>query len=260
MKKNEIIYANNKILGYIKDGVYQTYSQDEKQQLFLKIKKEIISKDFKRKIFSLIIGLLLLVATIIFSVLMLLNVISLGDFQWMNYIFLIALIVLIWIIFYYLFGLIFYNSIKINFHFKSSKINNPNSCITYASSNYSKWVNLYLKDLDQFYLYVDNGKKQEPIGFSLRMPSWKNSPLFNGHLKTNIPYFYFIGKNKKILCLPGMIIYFNGKNSDVFSPEELKCELQNEKYVLSKNTTPLLEFCVNGNFNINFFYFKYEQI
>ena len=57
-----------------------------------------------------------------------------------------------------------------------------------------------------------------------------------------------------------MIIYFNGKNSDVFSPEELKCELQNEKYVLSKNTTPLLEFCVNGNFNINFFYFKYEQI
>ena len=59
MKKNEIIYANNKILGYIKDGVYQTYSQDEKQQLFLKIKKEIISKDFKRKIFSLIIGLFL---------------------------------------------------------------------------------------------------------------------------------------------------------------------------------------------------------
>lgn len=260
MKKTEIVYANNHLLGYFKENVYKNYTNEEKNNLFLKIKNEIISKDFKRKLCSAISGISVLLITIILSLLMIFKVISLGESQWFIYIFLIALMVFIWLVIYYLLGFIFYKALKIDIYFKSSKTTNPNSCVTYASSNYSKWVNMLSEDANNFSLYKENKKKNDYVGFGLKMPSWKKNPLFNGHILCNIPYFYITYKGIKLLFLPGMIIYINGKNSDVFATEELSFKHENNQYFLYKKDQLLLDFQVTGTFNINFFYFHYEQI
>lgn len=256
----DIVYVNNRLLGYFESDVYKNYSTEEKNNLFLSLKNEIIKKDHNRKMFSLVIGLILLIVAVTLSALMLFNVVSLGSWQWFNYIFIIAIFVFLWILFYYLFGFIFYKKILLNIHFKSSKSKNPNSCVAYASSNYFKWVNSYMDCLQtQSFSITDSKKKTYNVALALKMPSWKQRLIFNGHIVSNIPYYYLIIKNKRIIFLPGIVIIVDGKNSDVFSNSELKCEKENKTYHLFKNDKPIVSFDVKSEFNINFFYFNYEQ-
>lgn len=263
MKKTwDIVYVNNLILGHFEDNVYKNYSKEEKNELFAQLKKEVIKKDTYRKKFSFFLGLFLLTIAILIALLMILKVFTLGTGQWFNYTFLLVFFVFLWVLFYYLCGFIFYSKMNVHIYFKNHKTTQPNSCERYASSNYCKWVNQYryYLSITNFILPKGNKKKTFIVPFSLRMPSSFKNLIFNGHLSCNVPYYYLNVKNKKILFLPGMVWVIDGKNSDVFSSEELKVQLKDNVYQLYKNNEWITQFQCDGEFNINFFYFKYEQI
>lgn len=259
MKNYDIVYSNNQTLGYIKDLKHVCYSKDEKAILFDTLKKELIKKDYNRKLFSLIIGLLSLFIAISFALLMIFNVISLGTMQWFYFTFILVALILFWVLFYYIFGFIFYSKIKMNIYFKNPKLKDSNFCVEYASSFYYKWINKYIESLSDP-LYSISEKKDTPIAFGLKMPSKIKNLIFNGHINLNIPYYYFAISSQRILFLPGMIVVVNGKKSDVFSSTLLNFKQNGKEISLYKNEKLLLTFKASGEFDINFFHFKYEQI
>ena len=261
MNKYDIVYTNNNILGYFEDKVYKPYSKEEKDNLLNNIKKDVIKKDYSRKLSSLIIGLTMLIAAITLAILMIFNVITLGNSQWFNFTFICAGLILLWLVFYFLFGLIFYRKLIINFSFKSSKLNNPNSCVTFASSNYYKFVNNYFKYVKNTLLYENSdNKKRKLVLFGLKKPVGYSSFIFNGNASTNIAYYYLTVKSKKFLFLPGFVIIVDGKNSDVIANNEFIAKKNEKTYHLYKNDMLITSFVDEKDFNINFFHFKYDQI
>ena len=192
---------------------------------------------------------------------MITNVVFLGNSQWFTFTFICAGLVLVWIVLYFILGLFFYRKLTINFHFKNSKITNPNSCVTFASSNYYKFVNNYSKYVTNT-SFVENSdsKKKKLVLFGLKKPVGYSSFIFNGNASTNIPYFYLTIKNQKFLFLPGFVILVCGKKSDVIANNEFHVKQQEKTYHLYKNDTLITSFIDNSDFNINFFYFKYDQI
>lgn len=257
MDKFSFIYASNNVIGRFIDDAYVAYSKDEKNSLYNKIEKLIIKKDRNRKLSSLIIGLSLLLCIVVLFVLMISNVINLGDGQWFNFIFIIALFILLWIIFYYIFGFIFYRKIHIDYYFKSKKTTNPNSALLYASSNYCKWVNSYTKYLGVV-LFSNVNKKKSVVPFGLTKLSKFKNLIFNGKISSNIPYYYFSINNKKLLFLPAMVILVDGKNSKVMDIDSFKVIKKDNIYSFYNNDEIIDSIVCKNEFNINFFYFKYE--
>lgn len=262
MKTIDLVYVNNNLIGYYKNDKYLSYSKEEKEQLFLAIEKRIIKSDLNRKKTSLIVGLCMLLSAIIIAFLMAFKVIRLGESQLFNYTILIAFLVFIWIVLYYLLGFIFYKKIVINYSFKSKKINNYNSSVMYASSNYYKFVVQYSEYLQKtnFVIEKKNKKKNVLVPFCLYQPSLLKNIIFNGKICSNVPYYYLSFDNKRLLFLPAMIILVDGKNSKVYDIDSLKVEEKNKTYLIYLQDKLVVCFKVEGTFNKNFFYFKYEQL
>ena len=192
---------------------------------------------------------------------MLCKVITLGTGQWFNYTYLLTGLFVLWVLLYYVCGLFFYKSLKINFHFKSHKANNINSCVTFASSNYGKFVDNYSSYLKMtnFVIKKKSKKKDILLPFGIKAPKIKNI-IFNGSIKANVPYFYLSYINQKFLFLPGFIIHVNGKNSKVIEINDFKATEVDNYYSLYNKDTLLVSFKCEGEFNKNFFYFKFEQL
>ena len=164
-KALDIVYVNNTLLGHFIDNVYVSYTKDEKEKILLDIEKEVAKKDYNRKMFSMLIGVSLAFIALLIAFLMLIEVITLGTGQWFNYTYLVTGLFLLWVILYYVLGLIFYPSIKINFHFKSHKANNINSCVTFASSNYSKFIDKYSSYLRMTNFVIKGKNKKNSFHF-----------------------------------------------------------------------------------------------
>jgi hypothetical protein len=256
---NKIVYVNNNVLGYFDKDVYMSYSKDEKTKLFKELENQIIKKDNNRKLSSLIIGLSMVGVALILLILMLTKVISLGDSQWFTFTFVITGLFILWVLFYYLFGFIFYKKIHLDYYFKSKKTSNPNSALLYASSNYCKWVNQYSTYLNKANFTINN-KPKELVSFGLTKHSLIKNLIFNGKISSNIPYYYMSIKNQKILFLPGMVIVVDGKNSMVLEISEFKVIKENKTYLLYGKDKLINKVDIKDEFNINFFYFKYEQL
>ena len=258
----ELVYVNNQMYGHFEDNVFLSYSKEEKKEILSKLEKEIARKDHNRKRFSTFIGLTLLMVAIIIAILMLCKVFTLGTGQWFNYTYLVTFLFVLWLALYYLFGFFFYKKVKVNFYFKSHKSNNINSCVTFASSNYQKWMDKYLQYLKQtnFVIPKKSKKKDILLPFGIKAPSTFKNFIFNGSIKCNVPYYYLSVQNKKYLFLPGMIVLVDGKESKVFEIEEFKVVENKKTYHFYNNDKLLLSFKCQGDFNINFFYFKYEQL
>lgn len=256
---NKIVYVNNNIIGHFEGDAYVSYNKEEKASLFKEIEVKVKKADYNRKLSSLIIGLTMLLVGLTSFFLVLFDVINLGKSEWFNFTFLVAILFVLWVLFYYVFGLIFYKKIQIDFYFKSKKTNNPNSALMYASSNYYKWVNNYSSYLKKSNFTLKD-KPKSVVGFGLTKQSFYKNIIFNGKIASNVPYFYISIKNQKILFLPSMVIIVDGKNSKVIESNDFKVIKQNKTYHLYANDK--LINCIDevNEFNINFFYFKYEQL
>ena len=82
--KLDYVYANNQLFGHFQDNVYVNYTLKEKEELLESLKKEVKEKDYRRKMFSLKIGLVMLVIAIVVAILNLIKTIDIG---WFNYTF-----------------------------------------------------------------------------------------------------------------------------------------------------------------------------
>lgn len=262
MKTIDIVYVNNNLIGYYNEDKYIPYSKEQKEKLFLSLEKKIIKSDVNRKKISLVIGLIMLFSALTIAFLMVFKVIKLGESQIFNYTILIAFLVFLWIVLYYLLGFIFYKKIVINYSFKSKKVNNYNSSVMYASSNYYKFVNQYSDYLQKTNFVINKEKKKQNVlvPFCMYKPSFFKNIIFNGKICSNVPYFYLSFDNKRLLFLPAMIILVDGKHSKVLDVDCLKVEEKNKTYLLYLQDKLVISFNVEGIFNKNFFYFKYEQL
>ena len=75
-------------------------------------------------------------------------------------------------------------------------------------------------------------EKKILIPFGLTSPSKFKNLIFNGKVASNIPYYYIAIKSQRVLFLPGMVLFIDGKNSKVLSIDEFKIERQNKTYLL----------------------------
>lgn len=255
----DIIYVNNTVLGYFDGDTYLQYSKEEKQKLFSEIENKVKKADHSRKISSLIIAIILYVAFFFFAGFWLTNNADTRESILIYLTFALAGAIALWVLLYYILGLFLYKKIHINYYFKSKKTTNPNSALMYASSNYYKYVNQYSSYLKQAnFSEVSNPKKL--VSFGLTKISKIKNIIFNGKISSNIPYFYLSYKNQKILFLPAMIILVNGKKSKVIDPSCFKVSKENKTYHLYNDDKLIISFDELVDFNINFFYFKYEQL
>lgn len=255
----DVVYVNNTVLGYFDNQTYLQYTKEEKETLFKDLENKIKKADFNRKITSLIVAIILCVSFFVFACLSLLGKIKLGDNKIIILTFALAITIALWVFMYYLLGLLLYKKIHINYYFKSKKTSNPNSALMYASSNYYKFVKQYSSYIKQAnFSEVNNPKKL--VSFGLTKLSKIKNIIFNGKISSNIPYFYISYKNKRILFLPAMVIIVDGKNSKVIEPSSLHVNKQNKTYHLYNDDKLIISFDELVNFNINFFYFKYEQL
>ena len=255
----DIVYVNNNVLGYFEGETYLQYSKEEKQKLFNEIESKVKKADHTRKITSLISGIFIYVAFFFFVGVYFYNSADSKENKLINLTFALAAAIALWVFIYYILGLFLYKKIHINYYFKSKKTSNPNSALMYASSNYYKYVNQYSSYLKQAnFSEVDNPKKL--VSFGLTKVSKIRNIIFNGKVSSNIPYFYISSKNKKLLFLPGMIILVDGKNSKVIDPSNFKVSKQNKTYHLYNDDKLIISIDELVDFNINFFYFKYEQL
>lgn len=250
MKKiYELIYINNHLLGCFDNKKIKMYDKNEMNELKNNLKDLIIKKEKNRHLFSLIIGLTLLLVAILLAILNLLKVININ---WFIYTFIIVGLVLIWVILFYVFGFFFYSKIKMNFSFYKN-----NTPMMYASSSYSKWLKNYKEYfLNNQFSYDKNGK-QINMYFSLKMPSFRKNLIYNGYIYSNIPYFYLSIDNKKLIFLPGFVIIFNNNNIDIAFNYEISCTKKDNTYSIIYNNEEILSFVSNIIFDVNFFYFKY---
>ena len=150
----------------------------------------------------------------------------------------------------------------LNFSFKSKKTSNPNSSLMYASSNYKKFVEQYSEYLKKTNFVIKGKRKKQDvlIPFCLFMPSTFKNLIFNGKISSNIPYYYISFENKRLLFMPSMVVLIDGKNSKVMNIEDFSVEEKNKTYLLYNKDKLIVSFYVEGIFNKNFFYFKYEQL
>lgn len=256
MNKYDIVYVNNNTLAHFDDETLKIYSKEEKTKLLKEINNKIIKKDSNRKLSSLIVGILLLITAITLFFLLLFDYINIGDAKWFNFTFLCAALVALWIILYYLLGFIFYSRLTINIHFKSKK---SSLCMTYASSNYCKYVNLYSTYIKNTTLYKDKVHKNNLVLFGLKTPSTFKNIIFNGSIHSNIPYYYLTIKSQKYMFFPGFVIIVDKKNSLIVKSNDFKVKKENNTYYLYNKDILLNSFIdKNDDFNINFFYFKYD--
>ena len=172
--KYEITYVNNNVIGQFIDGKYVQLTNDKKLEIFDNIKDKLETKDRRRKMFSLVIGITLAMCAIILAFLMITKVVSLGSSQWYTYTIIIAGLVLLWVLLYYLFGLVFYSKLEIDIHFKGS----GNFADNYAKSNYAKWVNRY-KEYLGLTTFSLKDKKKSVVSFGLCTPSTFKNIIFN---------------------------------------------------------------------------------
>lgn len=255
----DIVYVNNNVLGYFDKETYIQYSKEEKQKLFDDIENKVKKADYNRKLTSLISGIIIFISFVTLMVLSFTNTINLGKTKLINITFIAALAILLWVLIYYISGLFLFKKIHINYYFKSKKTSNPNSALMYASSNYYKFVSQYSNYLKQAnFSEVDNPKKL--VSFGLTKVSTIRNIIFNGKISSNIPYFYISYSNKKLLFLPAMIILVDGKDSKVIEPSAFKVKKQNKTYHLYNDDKLIISIDELVDFNINFFYFKYEQL
>lgn len=253
MKPIEIVYFNNLRIGTFENTKYKSLNKDERNDLYSSVEKKIKEKDYNRKIFSLVIGCFLAVVAIVIMILFLCKVIDIG---WLLYSFIVAGLVIVWALFYFLFGFIFYSKLKINYSFKSGK-----EVVNFASSNFKKYVDQYYNLLTYTTLYAtkQRGKKKTLYPFCCFTPKKFKDIIFNGKISTNIPYYYISVESKRILFLPGITVIVDKKNSTIIPNENINVELVDNKYTLFNLDKPIIEFTFEGELPINFFYFKYEQ-
>ena len=86
---------------------------------------------------------------------------------------------------------------------------------------------------------------------------FKQLIIFNGKIKSNIPYYYMSYKDVRYLFLPGMVIIVNKNESKVLPTNEISIKKDGLEYHLLYQNNDLLSFKSNIDFDINFFYFKY---
>lgn len=257
MKRIEIVQSNAHKIGFFLDGKYEEYSDEEQKKWMEEFQIQLAKKEKRRALFSTIIGFLLLLA---FFVLLIFNLTSLIQIDWFTFTFVLLGVVVLWVIFYFLFGLLFYPSFFIHWHLKNKNSKNPNHCVTYASSDYGKWVDHYLKYLGStnFFKEKKNGKK-EFVNFCLYKPKTLKSFVYNGYILSNIYYYYLSYENKKICFMPGFIIYQNKNNSKIFSYQDFSFDVaENDLYTLKRKNEILIQFYdMNHSFNLNFFHFHF---
>jgi len=260
-RSKEFIFYNKEKLSIKKEDAFQLLSSEEKQKEFESLQNEIAKKDKTRRICTRTIFTILCIGAIAYGIFGKPN----GNFWF--YLFLIVF-VLSWALLYLIFGLIFYKSIIINWHFKDIKSPLDDKCVTYYSSHYRVYVQKYEKFLGNVYFtYTPNAKrrKKKMVGFALVMPKRKRF-IFNGKIESNIPYFaFYMTHGKKLFFFPGMIIYLNGKDTKVMSHEDFKVIIdESDSLSFSYLKTQLLyknqeiaTFYISNNFNKNFFNFKF---
>lgn len=251
--KFDITFVNNNIIGYFDNGKYKQYNKDEKLSLFDKIRKYATKSDILRRRFSLIIGIILVLSLVILTTLMITGIISLGKNQWFIYIFVFALFVLLWVVFYYLFGFIFYKKLQINIHFKGT----GDFANNYAKSNYAKWINRYKDNLGKTN-FILNDNKNTPISFGLSSPSLFKNLIFNGKISSNIPYFYMSYKSCHIIFMPSFVLIINKDKTDIIEISNFNYKKENNNYELYNKDTKIISFHTDYNFDINFFYFNFD--
>ena len=105
-----------------------------------------------------------------------------------------------------------------------------------------------------------NKKKDILLPFGIKNVSKIKNIIFNGSIKCNVPYYYLSYKNQKFLFLPGFIIHVNGKDSKVIQIKDFKVVENNNYYEIYNCDTLLVSFKCEGEFDKNFFYFKFEQL
>lgn len=256
MKNLEIVCSGNRKLGYFSQGKYLPYSEDEKQQLFTKLEREIIKKDARRRITSFIVGIIL--GCILF-ILLIFNLTSLLNIDWFTFTFIILGAIALWVLFYYLIGLFAYRQIFILWHLQNKTGKNPNHCVNYANSDYGKWVDNYVKYVGFTDFITDSRQgKKEFVNLCLYRPKSLKNFIFNGYLISNIYYYYLSFSDKKIFFMPGFIVYLDKKDTQVFPYEEFSYTLSAQNYCqLKRKDQILLEFSYKPSFNMNFFNFKY---
>ena len=250
MNKYEILYLNNNQIGIYENEKTRILNPEQKQEFFTDLATLFSKKESNRRLFSLLIGILMLIIAITFAIL---NIFDVFSIDWFTYTFICAGLIVLWVLSYFICGFIFYSKIEINFYFKDKSNRNY---LHYASSNYSKYINKFSQYLGLTkFSYVDNNKKIVP--FALKMPKFYQNIIYNGHIKSNVPYFYMSSEGNHILFVPGFVIFIDKKATKIISNSEITLKEDNKKYQLYQADTLLFEFINNGEFDLNFFYFNY---
>lgn len=262
-KTKEIIFYNkDKISVQEKDDKFNVLDENQKKEYYQSIEKEIEKKDKARRICSHTIFFTLAILAIIYGIF--------GKKNQTFWFFLFLLVFAVcWALLYFILGLFCYKKIEINWHFKDFKSPLDNKCIAYAGSHYRVYVDKYSKylgNVDFTYTPNANKKRRKMVGFAKVMPSKYKGIIFNGKIKSNIPYFAFYMRQGKKLCFfPGFVLYLAGKDTKVISYSEFvinKVESDSSSFAYHKvelgyQDKILATFYISNNFNMNFFNFKF---
>ena len=260
--KEIIVYNKEKISVQEKESQFTLLNDEQKKEYYQTIEKEIEKKDKARRICTKIIFVLLAMGAIAYGIW--------GRPNQSLWFFLFLLIfVVTWALLYFICGFIFYQKIEINWHFKDLKSPLDNKCITYAGSHYRVYMEKYAKylgNVDFTYTPNANKKRRKMVGFAEVMPSKFKGLIFNGKIKSNIPYFAFYMRQGKKLCFfPGFVLYLAGKDTKVIAYSDFIIQKQESdqlsfsyhKVELYNQQVLIATFYISNNFNMNFFNFKF---
>lgn len=252
--KDNLVFFNKNVYGKLEKEQIVKYDDNTLNSQLEKKQEEIIKKDCNRKIFSKIILIFILLALVIIAVFSLMKILKISL---ITYTFIIALGALVWVLLYYILGLIFYSKIDFDFYFKNLKSQNPLTCSHYKSTDYAKYIEKMQKSLGKFTLYSDDKEKKLLVCALHIKNKINNKFIFNGLINSNIPYFYLSAQNIRIIFFPGIIVYINKKNSKVVKENRFKYAYNNEKCTLYIDNEEVLSFYINGAFDINMLNFNY---
>lgn len=252
--KDNLVFFNKNVYGKLEKEKIIKYDDNTLNTILEKKQNEIIKKDYNRKMISKTIFIFILLSLIVIAILSLMKILKISL---ITYTFIIALGTLIWVLLYYILGVIFYGKINLDFYFKNLKSQNPLTCSHYKSTNYAKYIEKMQKSLGKFTLYSDD-KEKKLIVCALHLKNKINNKfIFNGLINSNIPYFYLSAQNIRIIFFPGIVVYINKKNSKVVKENRFKYDYNNEKCTLYIDNKVILSFYINGAFDINMLNFNY---
>ena len=256
MKKNDqlVYWYNGKFSTLEDDKVVFLNIQGYLNKLNTRINKKIRN----RNLCAYFSGVFCLAMLSLLATLLLTNVIDWGTMGLYYFTLVIAGMVLVWLLLYYALGFIFFPKEKIDMHFKDLK--RQDALIRYASSNYSSYINTYTKYAGTNCLVSldKNGKNVTPLTFKLIKPNNNIvNAIFNYRISLNVPYFYLSLRKDKFIFLPGICIYMNNRKAICMLNDDLSVSMKDNNYTLAYHDEILLRFSNLGDFNVNFFNFKY---